>query len=453
MALSANTVWEVRTAGNDTNGGGFVTGAAGVDYSQQNGKRTGADVTNISTTDAVANGTTNIQSATANFDANIVGNIIYLQGGTGALTNVWRQVTARVDAQNITVDASVAAGTGITMNIGGALASLGMVGLSATVGGMVVHVKAGSYAIGSASNNISGGCFSQVATIHIFGYNTTRFDFGTRPVLTAGAINTFTVIATAGVVANIEIDCASRAASRGINSTINGSGAIYACKVSNATNNGFNNGSLSVAFLCEATGCSGQPAFSAFGYCWGCVAHDNTVTGFGGNGTRYVSCISESNSGASSDGFTSGSAMTIENCIAYNNGRDGYRFSAGGSQILDSIAESNVGTGINLGSLVGQMAVNCATFGNGTAITNTGVASFTQGAITGTSSFFTNAAGGDFTLNSNAGGGALVRSAGKLGTFPGTSTISVSSVGAAQSSSGGGGGGGVGFPILGGPWG
>ena len=52
MALSANSVFEVRTAGNDTNGGGFVTGAAGTDYSQQDAKNTaGSD---ISTTDAVA---------------------------------------------------------------------------------------------------------------------------------------------------------------------------------------------------------------------------------------------------------------------------------------------------------------------------------------------------------------------------------------------------------------
>ena len=36
MALSASTVWEVRPAtGSDNNGGGFVTGASGTDYSQQ----------------------------------------------------------------------------------------------------------------------------------------------------------------------------------------------------------------------------------------------------------------------------------------------------------------------------------------------------------------------------------------------------------------------------------
>jgi len=62
-AISVNSVFEVRTAGNDTNGGGFVTGAAGTDYSQQDANNTvGAD---ISTTDAVAAGTTTITSITA----------------------------------------------------------------------------------------------------------------------------------------------------------------------------------------------------------------------------------------------------------------------------------------------------------------------------------------------------------------------------------------------------
>jgi len=83
MALASATVWEVRTAGNDTNGGGFVTGASGSDWSQQDAARTGADVTDISVTDAVAAGTTTITSATANFDTTIVGNIVYFEGGRG----------------------------------------------------------------------------------------------------------------------------------------------------------------------------------------------------------------------------------------------------------------------------------------------------------------------------------------------------------------------------------
>ena len=64
MALSANTVLEVRNGGSDTNGGGFVTGAAGTDWSQQ-------DAAQYSVTDGVTAGTTTITSATANFGTDV----------------------------------------------------------------------------------------------------------------------------------------------------------------------------------------------------------------------------------------------------------------------------------------------------------------------------------------------------------------------------------------------
>ena len=118
MALAAATVWEVRpTNGNDTNGGGFVTGATGTDYSQQNAKNTGS--ADKSTTDAVGIGTTTLTSATANFGTTIVGNIIFLSG-SGATTG-WYQVVSRTNSTTVVLDRSPGTGTGWTMNIGGAL--------------------------------------------------------------------------------------------------------------------------------------------------------------------------------------------------------------------------------------------------------------------------------------------------------------------------------------------
>ncbi len=35
MPLSATCQWEIRTTGNDNNGGAFRVGSSGVDYSQQ----------------------------------------------------------------------------------------------------------------------------------------------------------------------------------------------------------------------------------------------------------------------------------------------------------------------------------------------------------------------------------------------------------------------------------
>jgi hypothetical protein len=37
MALNAACVFEIRTTGSDSNGGGFNSGASGTDRSQQNG--------------------------------------------------------------------------------------------------------------------------------------------------------------------------------------------------------------------------------------------------------------------------------------------------------------------------------------------------------------------------------------------------------------------------------
>ena len=151
MALSANTVLEVRLTGSDTNGGGFVTGAAGTDWSQQ-------DSPQYSVTDGVATGNTVVSSASAAFGTDVVGNLVYLQGGTGSLVAGWYQITARTSG-NITLDRNVAAGTGITLKIGGALASPGQAGAIATVSGIRTYIKynASPYVATSALTNIAGG--------------------------------------------------------------------------------------------------------------------------------------------------------------------------------------------------------------------------------------------------------------------------------------------------------
>src|SRR5216684_3752512 len=146
-AISTNTVWEVRTVSSDTQGGGFVAGATGTDMSQFDNKNAAAcsscqsSTINISTVDGVANGTTTITSVTGNFSAAIVGNIIEFSGGTGSITAVWKQVTVFTNATTITIDSSIAASTGMTMNIGGALATISKA-LTNMVTGNFIFVKA-----------------------------------------------------------------------------------------------------------------------------------------------------------------------------------------------------------------------------------------------------------------------------------------------------------------------
>ena len=66
MALSANTIFEIRTAGDNNAGGGFVAGASGTDYSQQN-------AIHATRADLVIDGTidTDITSAADNFASDI----------------------------------------------------------------------------------------------------------------------------------------------------------------------------------------------------------------------------------------------------------------------------------------------------------------------------------------------------------------------------------------------
>src|SRR3989344_5109514 len=152
MALSANTIFEVRTSGSDTNGGGFVTGASGTDWSQQNAAQ-------YAVTDGVTAGTTTITSATANFGTDVVGNIMYVEGGTGAVAAGFYQITARASSTSITVDRStgLTAGTGVTLNIGGALATPGrIIQTGILADGNKVYIKSGTYTLTTTTPGPAG---------------------------------------------------------------------------------------------------------------------------------------------------------------------------------------------------------------------------------------------------------------------------------------------------------
>jgi hypothetical protein len=430
MALSAASVWECRTTGLDTNSAGFVTGASGTDYSQQASPQ-------YSVTDGVTAGTTTITSATASFGTDVVGNLIYVTGGTGTLTAVWRQITARTNATTITVDASTGLGasTGVTLHIGGCMLSPAMV-IASAVSNNTLWIKAGTYTISTASTNIAAGCLSgTVANMRIEGYQTTRADLGTPPLLQASGISTASLVAWSNnqdtTIRNINVDGAGLTAIKGW--ALN-RGTFYKLAALNCTNNGFNGGSNAAIFVfCRATGCSTQAAFSAFGQAIYCEAYSNTIGGFNtvNAGGGCYGCLSHDNSGAASDGFTdTSSGSTLANCSAYNNGRDGFRTSGNSLTFINCVAETNVGNGFSATAIT-SFLFSCAAFGNGTNF-NLAAGNVSLNPITGTASFFNNAAAGDFSLNNAAGGGALLRAAGMVGVFPAGLTTSYQSIGAAE---------------------
>lgn len=414
-----------------------------IDYGYQTAANSSGS--NISTTDAVANGTTTITSATASFTNNVVGNIVYFAGGSGSITAVRRQVTAFTNSTTITIDASIASSTGMTMNIGGALESPGTAG-SVMVSGNYCFIQSGTYSITSASSNVAGGCVtlptgssaSQITKLQ--GYGSQRYDYGTKPLLQASGISTFTIITSQNMnrIENLSLDGASLTSSRGLN--VSSRAQTYNCKFANFTNSGIAGSGGNLVVACEATGCSTVAAFLSCSF-YGCVAHGNTFTGFqsSAGSCAFTRCISVGNTGASSDGFFANADNTnLVNCTSYGNGRDGFRFTSGVSDVntaINCVAEGNTGTGFNLSAADDQIIlINCAAYNNTAANFSTSFAGYNQyGSIRPTASVFVNAGSNNFALNGTANAGALLRAAGIVQTPAGLSTSSYPDVGAVQS--------------------
>lgn len=433
MSLATATAWEVRTSGVDTNGGGYVSG--GTDYSQQ-------DAPALSLTDlAAAQNSTTAASAAAGFTAAMVGNLIQIASGTNFVAGFYQIVTFN-SATSVVLDrapATAGAGSAGVAKVGGALATPGKA-LSAAVAGNTVYIKAGTYPVTSTSTNVAGGCLappagtSTAATV-LTGYQTTRGDGGTKPILQASGIATFTMLtlAVAVLVENLEFDGASLTSARGVAGNL--AGACYSCRFRNFTNSAASCGSAAMFYNCEATGCATATAFTGAHYLF-CTAHDNTVAGFNAStGCILVRCLSASNSGATSDGFTmSANGAECVNCTAYNNGRDGFRFLPGAAHndFINCLAVGNAGWGFNA-SATGDACrlFACAHATNAGGGVNTSLITRTTGTVALSSDPLMAAATGNYGLNNLGGAGLPARS--QAYTFPGVAgTIGYGDLGAAQ---------------------
>lgn len=451
MALAATTVWEVRTTGDPANAGGFDSAAAGTDRSQQDAAHViidGAAITCVvqaTTTDVAITGYTT--------GAADVGNLVRITGGT--MTAGTYAITAIPAAGQWRLDrsAGTAAQTG-TGRMGGAQSDPALVA-AVTVGVNRIWIKAGTYLITSATQNVAGGTISTPVGAQIWqGYDVARGDFtANHPILQASGINTATLFSLSQndcKVINIDVDGQSLVAIRGIQAT--GRGLVLFCTVRNCTNSGIRSSSTnSLIAGCGVTGCS--TAGAAFedagggvaGSLYGCWARGNTVTGFSVAGYRLDRCIAASNTGATTDGFLLPTAGgVISDSIAYGNGRDGFRsVSTNEIRYINCVAEGNTGNGFNFtGGGVNQSLLHCAAFNNTAgAIGGSANLLYNINFVTGTASFFTNPGAGDFSVNQTVGGGASIRGVGLPATFIDGTTIDHDTLGAVQPESGGGGGG------------
>lgn len=412
MALSAATVIEVRTDGNDDNGGGFVTGASGTDYSQQAAAQ-------LTLTDlACTTGGAVLTSATGGFTAAMIGNLIQIKSGTH-FTAGWYQIIARTDTNTVTLDRDPTDGTNGasgTGSVGGALASPGMMGKLLNnhgVGGMYVWIKSGTYTITSSTALISGGRpyivgYNKFLTVE--GYQTTRGDRGTKPIITTnqvlGSNYIYGFIGAAGDLhtntVNLEFDGTLGGGSCSYGPVGNTYSFFYKCKCSNIVY-GFMSG---VYIECYSTGGSNANFYNAT--CIYCVAEGGTGSCKGfynpGVGSAYNIAILCPGSGHI---LTTATAIYI-GLIAYGCGSDGFDLVSGAysSHIFNCIAVNCGGYGYN--HEPGFEMFNCAGYNN-TSGNISGTPFINEGFSVLTADPFVNAAANDFNINNDTGGGAVLR--------------------------------------------
>ncbi|MBU2052446.1 hypothetical protein KKH13_04555 [Patescibacteria group bacterium] len=397
MAISASTVWEVRTTGNANNGGGYVSG--GTDYSQQ-------DAAQLNLTDIACNNSTTITSATGGFTSAMVGNILKVTAGTN-FTVGYYQIATYVDINTITLDrkptSTADAETGGTIYVGGAAIKMSDICIVAdgVIAGNTIWVKAGTY-----TDNVVLNTFGTAITSHL-GYNTTRGDNPTgtnRPKIepsTGSCIDVCGAGRKANVVKNF-VFSGSGGASVGIyGSSASGSyAALVNCLARNCSSTGVASGGITCYNVeSYSNGAGGFYNTISNGNAGGffCYSHDNTGAGFAytnQNNPNFHFSIADSNT---SHGFGGVGNYAMVGSVAYNNtgaSSDGFNDIGGVTTgNYNNISMSNGRYGFN-GSSPVAFDYNCYN-NNGTA----GLNGITAGANDVTSSpSFTNAAGGDFSL-------------------------------------------------------
>ncbi len=402
-------------------------------------------------TDMVIGGTTTqFTSAAHPVGPNIVGNIIAITSGTG-FTFPQRVLVSSVSGTTATCDKTLGTGasTGGNGGLGGALASPGMAGglivASSGVSRNIVHIKGGTDYSCSTSSNVAGGRITDAHNATWIGFASTRFDYGTKPIIKCGAasVTLFSDTVTGCIVDNLEFKGNSQTTSRGFFSDNGTQSSILRCKF-----NGFNNTAIYMDFsnghwvhACEITACTTSASavyLSGATGCLvsGCSVHDNSTAGLNIAGNTALDCIMANNSGASSVGIAFGQNGKAIGCTAYLNGSDGFDLTGNGARAINCVAYLNAGWGFNNSSAAGSTAflINCASDAahSGSVNYTNIIQAWVIGFITLTADPFTAKASNDFSLNATAGGGALLRSLAFPQSFPGLSTANYTDIGAAD---------------------
>jgi fibronectin-binding autotransporter adhesin len=463
MAISTATAWELRTGGNDNNGGGFVAGASGTDFSQQNAAQyTFSDLASSNGNNA----SPQVTSASHSFVAADVGNILQITAvGTNFILGFFQIVS--VGAGAATLDracGSAASCSGGTYAVGGGLLTPAKVA-AAAVGGNVIWVQAGTFSITSALLTPS------VANSAIFwnGYHISHGDNdGTKPLITT-ATNSIDLVDVGNSTGenfiylnNINFSTTAVTPGLGIVAVGGHDVNLIICnsKLSGFSNaiNGDNVGAhftfqSLVLQSVEITSCTGD-AVTHIGSnatqngglfaVYGSFIHNNTGTGYNNTagtspGEVYVFTDSIFDTNGGRGAVVHGSGIAINNCNFTSNTSDGLQIVSGSIQqslnINNCVAYGNGGWGFNSSS-----TPNLQVFGRNNAFGNNTLGAVFQGSgglfnligtVTLTANPFTS--GTNFAPNATAGGGALLTGGGTVPVSPSSSPSAIN-IGAIQAS-------------------
>lgn len=440
-ALSANTQWEVRTTGSATNGGCWVSGATGTDFSQQNAAQfSGTDLA----VDAVVN--TRVTSATHNFAAADVGNCINITAGAGFTTGFYQVVSLTGAAANLDRSPAAVGVTGGTWAEGGGLLTIAAAN-TPHVSGNTIWIRSGTYTLTTVVQTGAGRIVYQ-------GYGTTHGDSTRATITTAtNSTNLFDVNSTTTGFTWRNLNFSNTAGTRGIGIvvTINfaETGAILIDNCSfDGHSNAFNgNGGIGTnvrGMMIRNTeiknstgdaiiGVGGNSIGTALYY--GLYSHDNTGAGFRSVG-RGLFALQNSifwNNGTQGilfDDANAGAFLVMNNVVSGENTSDGVRITFAGQivSITNSILWNNGGWGVNAAGQLSNQESNSNAYGGNVSGARTGFDASPSSSpdLSLAGDPFTNSAANDFTLNGTAGGPL------KTGGYPGQLAIGgtgVSSIG------------------------
>ncbi len=418
----------------------------GVDRSLSGTRQVVIDNSTITATTTGANSNTLTFTGGYTPSGSDVGNTCRLTAGTNInagdyeITAVTTTTWTLAGAANATTAGG--GGSAIVGGMGGCFASPGQA-CAFHVSGNFIYIKAGTYTIGTGTNNTAGNKFT-VSGANLIGYTSNRnpINTDTPPVLDAGGASMTVMTASGGgtYLANISITNSGNNASVTGWAPANGASLYRLVKVTGCAVSVASGGTQCMLVDCSDSGCGGMAAALGNSQFIRYVSSGGTggTAIFASNVGTVRECIVTGQSGTNSIGISAGGQCVVSNCVVTGNSGS----TTIGIKISDhSDCENCIVTGYSGTAAIGYSVAtvngasrwrNCADYNHTIAYSTSILAYQKVNCVALSGDPFTNAAGLDFSLNNNSGAGAACKQAGIPGTWPLLSTTGYRSIGAAE---------------------